>query len=115
MLLPYNYLLDPTVRAANKIRLAHAYVIFDEAHNLLQFCEQSASAAISARDVAGAIAETRKVLELINVRTEHVRTAMDTTTSAFGTVDFDEDTPSHGIDEHQLTHLLCESSCIPVN
>ena len=39
VLMPYNYLLDPSVREANKIKLANAVVIFDEAHNLPSFCE----------------------------------------------------------------------------
>jgi len=35
VLLPYNYLLDPVVRQANKLKLANAIVIFDEGHNLV--------------------------------------------------------------------------------
>lgn len=40
ILLPYNYVLDPTVRDANKLKFQNSILIFDEAHNIPSFCEQ---------------------------------------------------------------------------
>jgi Fanconi anemia group J protein len=35
---PYSYLLDPCIRAATKVDLNNAVVIFDEAHNIEDQC-----------------------------------------------------------------------------
>ncbi|EQC25210.1 hypothetical protein SDRG_16908 [Saprolegnia diclina VS20] len=40
---PYNYIMDPTIRAAVKIDLKSAIVILDEAHNIEDVCRSSAS------------------------------------------------------------------------
>jgi fanconi anemia group J protein len=36
--MPYNYLIDPTVRESMKLNLADAVVIIDEAHNIESVC-----------------------------------------------------------------------------
>lgn len=53
--MPYNYLLDPKMRKANKIELQNTIVILDEAHNVEKMCEESASATISSTQIALAI------------------------------------------------------------
>lgn len=59
--LPYAYLIDPTVREANDIELADSIVILDEAHNVGQVCEQSASAKIELPDISAALRDINYV------------------------------------------------------
>lgn len=63
--MPYNYLLDPAARKMNGIELQGNVVIFDEAHNLEQICEDSASLDLSSVDLAAAIGEVSAVLEFL--------------------------------------------------
>ena len=42
---PYNYLLDPMVRATLQVDLTDAVIIFDEAHNLEDSCRYADAAA----------------------------------------------------------------------
>lgn len=50
--MPYNYLLDPMARKANKVELNNTIVILDEAHNVEKMCEESASVQIASSEVA---------------------------------------------------------------
>lgn len=59
--MPYNYLLDPKIRSANKIDLKDAIIIFDEAHNVMKVCEQSACTAIKSTEVRIAIRDMKFV------------------------------------------------------
>lgn len=43
ILLPYNYLVDPTIRKSLKIEWNNSIIIFDEAHNLESVCCDAAS------------------------------------------------------------------------
>ena len=60
---PYNYLLDPKARKSYGIELNSNVVIFDEAHNLEQFCEETSSFSISSYDISTAL---EAIDELIN-------------------------------------------------
>lgn len=59
--MPYNYLLDPKMRKANKIDLQNTIIILDEAHNVEKMCEESASTVISSTQIALAIEDASYV------------------------------------------------------
>ena len=61
--MPYNYLFDPSVRTGLNVIWENAIVIIDEAHNVESVCDESASAVISATQLASCIEETDKVYE----------------------------------------------------
>ncbi|KAE9553304.1 hypothetical protein FO519_003470 [Halicephalobus sp. NKZ332] len=65
ILLPYNYVFDPKIRQAMKIKLRGNILLVDEAHNLESTCEDSVSIEWSAKDTALCLAETKKVIELM--------------------------------------------------
>ncbi|KAJ3317300.1 Regulator of telomere elongation helicase 1, partial [Boothiomyces sp. JEL0866] len=55
--LPYNYLIDTQTREAQNIDLTNSILIFDEAHNLESFCEESFSFELTLSDIRQAIIE----------------------------------------------------------
>lgn len=59
--MPYNYLLDPKARKANKVELANTIVILDEAHNVEKMCEDSASVQLASSEVATCIDDATHV------------------------------------------------------
>lgn len=59
--MPYNYLLDPKIRFANKIELEDSIVILDEAHNVENMCEESACTLITSTKVGIAIRDMNYV------------------------------------------------------
>ncbi|KAH8281240.1 hypothetical protein KR018_001377 [Drosophila ironensis] len=62
--MPYNYLLDPKARKANKVELGNTIVILDEAHNIEKICEESASVQIRSSDVAMAIEDVTHIMKV---------------------------------------------------
>ncbi|ALC49144.1 CG4078 [Drosophila busckii] len=62
--MPYNYLLDPKARKANKIELNNTIVILDEAHNIEKICEESASVQIRSSDVAMAMEDITHIMKV---------------------------------------------------
>jgi len=63
--LPYNYLLDPNIRATVKIDWRNAIVIVDEAHNLEKVACDAASVTISSENIASIIKELQETIGLI--------------------------------------------------
>ncbi|KAF8561369.1 hypothetical protein P879_07508 [Paragonimus westermani] len=63
--MPYNYLLDGKIRRLYNIDLENAVVIFDEAHNIEQVCEDAASVTLSSGMLASAIEYLRVVCEVV--------------------------------------------------
>ncbi|EJW70965.1 hypothetical protein WUBG_18128 [Wuchereria bancrofti] len=76
ILLPYNYIVDPSLRHKHNIQLKGNIVIFDEAHNLESICEESTSVSFSTTQISACIRETKKVLEMIINDEKEVRTQM---------------------------------------
>ena len=58
---PYNYLLDPSVRAAMDVDIAGALVILDEAHNVEDTCREAASCDVHLHDLRAAAEEFERV------------------------------------------------------
>lgn len=64
--MPYNYLLDPKARKANKVELNNTIVILDEAHNVEKLCEESASVQIKSSDIALAIDDVTHIMKAMS-------------------------------------------------
>ena len=78
VLLPYNYLIEPTIRDKLNLSLQNAVVIFDEAHNLDSVCTEAASIDLSVIEIGQAVAEVQRVLEevqAVQAETEQQRAA----------------------------------------
>lgn len=63
--MPYIYLLDGSIRTNYNINLKNSIIIFDEAHNVPQACEDIASVEL-----------TRKLLILVNIELKKFRQSM---------------------------------------
>jgi regulator of telomere elongation helicase 1 len=68
VLLPYNYLVDSSIRATLKVAWENAIVIFDEAHNLESVATDATSFSISSNDIAACIAEMQQVVRALQVQ-----------------------------------------------
>jgi regulator of telomere elongation helicase 1 len=60
---PYNYLMDPNLRATQSIQLEKSVVIFDEGHNIESICEDTASCRLSSSALALCIQAMDPILE----------------------------------------------------
>ena len=66
VLLPYNYLLDTSIRATLKVNWQNSVIIFDEAHNLERVASDAASFSLTSADIARVIEELQSVLRTLN-------------------------------------------------
>src|SRR6185312_3794678 len=64
ILLPYNYLIDPSIRATLNLPFAGSILIFDEAHNLEGICGDSASFDWTSQTMSEAISEVNRCIRL---------------------------------------------------
>jgi regulator of telomere elongation helicase 1 len=62
---PYNYLLDASIRATLSLNLQGSIVILDEAHNVMKTCEDSTSVTFETQDLALAIHEADVAVQYI--------------------------------------------------
>ena len=63
IVMPYNYLISPSIRATLSINWSRTVVVFDEAHNLESSCESATSYDLSSEDISGCIEECDLVVE----------------------------------------------------
>lgn len=63
--LPYNYLLDTSIRSTLNVRWEQSVVVFDEAHNIEKVASDAASFSMSSSEIATCIRELQQVLEYI--------------------------------------------------
>jgi len=59
----YNYSFFSKARRIHKINVRKCVIIFDEAHNIEQQCEDAASVMISSLDLAGCLDDITKVMQ----------------------------------------------------
>lgn len=65
VLVPYNYLVDTSIRATLKLSWENAVIIFDEAHNLESVASDATSFSLSSTDIASYISELQQVVRLL--------------------------------------------------
>lgn len=63
ILLPYNYLLDNSIRSTLNINWSNSIIIFDEAHNLEKIASDAASFSITAGEIGTCIKELQTILQ----------------------------------------------------
>jgi regulator of telomere elongation helicase 1 len=63
ILLPYNYLLDNSIRSTLSIDWSNCIIIFDEAHNLEKIASDAASFSITQAEIATCIEELKSCLK----------------------------------------------------
>ncbi len=68
ILLPYNYLLDATMRAKITVNWPNSVVIFDEAHNVEKVATDASSMTLNSIDLATCIEEMKAVLTLLRTK-----------------------------------------------
>ena len=79
VLVPYNYLIDPTVRQSMGLEalLANAVVIVDEAHNIESVCEDSASFELTPHAIALAVNDAEEAERRLRELTERAKMLND--------------------------------------
>jgi len=79
--MPYNYLLDNSIRKTLKISWENAIIIFDEAHNLERVSSDAASFALSSTDIASCIQELQQVLNVLKEEHGNLQQSSDIQTA----------------------------------
>jgi len=65
LLIPYDYLINPTTRESMGVSLKDAILVFDEGHNIEKSCEQAASFELRSADIGGAITELDDAFDIL--------------------------------------------------
>lgn len=82
ILLPYNYLIDESIRKTLKGRWENSIVIFDEAHNLERVASDAASFTWTSLDISQCIVELKKLLAIFQQRTAFEKTSESSSSSS---------------------------------
>ncbi|KAH3763704.1 regulator of telomere elongation helicase 1 [Pelomyxa schiedti] len=69
LFMPYNYLIDPKIRATQAIDWTDSVVIFDEAHNLDSVCQDAISVELTPEDLNGCLRELDDCIEVLKQNT----------------------------------------------
>ena len=59
--MPYNYLIDAKIRENFELNFGNSIIIFDEAHNIAQCCEDSSSFTIDSEMLKKVITELEEL------------------------------------------------------
>ena len=59
--MPYNYLIDEKYRGRFDINYQNSIIIFDEAHNIVSNCEETASLTIQSNNLQSVLAELEDI------------------------------------------------------
>ncbi|CAL8080464.1 unnamed protein product [Orchesella dallaii] len=71
--MPYNYLLDPKLRASHGVDLKGCIIILDEAHNITKVCEDSSSFDLKSSTIAQCMREITRSMNDFNDMTEELK------------------------------------------
>ncbi|XP_046858545.1 regulator of telomere elongation helicase 1-like [Xenia sp. Carnegie-2017] len=63
--MPYNYLIDSKARNMNGIEISKSIILFDEAHNIEQSCEEAMSFDLTSYDIASCIEDLDRCLDIL--------------------------------------------------
>jgi regulator of telomere elongation helicase 1 len=67
VLMPYNYLLDPSIRRQMKMNLADCVVILDEAHNVENICADASSFELEAVTITNCVRDLDRCLSYVEM------------------------------------------------
>ena len=68
--MPYNYLVDEKIRENFDINFKNAVIIFDEAHNITQSCEEVSSFSVDTNSLEKVITELRELQDVKSQNTD---------------------------------------------
>ena len=71
--MPYNYILSDSIRENLHLDLKDAVIIFDEAHNIVDSCEQLASSELTEDTVRKALVEFNQIKDTILKYSEQIK------------------------------------------
>ena len=71
--MPYNYIIDPSIRQRLNIEFANSVIIFDEAHNVAPVAESVSSFQIKAKSLDDCLKELHGLREEFDMNEQKVR------------------------------------------
>lgn len=77
VLMPYNYLLDPSIRRQMKLDLNNCVIILDEAHNVENICADAASFDLDAGCVTGCIRDVDRCVNYLETSRVESNVSLD--------------------------------------